>query len=153
MRSLCSYSFWDFNFNQTFNADSDSQQLQRVQQNLRRKCRTSVNRRNIVFLFDNTRPDSARIIQEKIFVCSTPSTIFRRPCTKWFLSFLLTTKCLKLPKISKQISWKHLLKTWSWNQLNFVWEELISNQYNGKRWVKIIAKIQMIQIYALLTVN
>ena len=76
------------NYNQIFNSDLYSQQLQLVHENLR-KCLALINKRNIVLLNDNTRLYSARITQKNIeskLVYSTLSTIFTRPCTKWFPS-------------------------------------------------------------------
>ena len=54
------------NCNQTLNPDLYSQQLQRENENLPRKRFTLIDRRNVVLLYDNTRPHSARITQEKI---------------------------------------------------------------------------------------
>ena len=39
-------------------------------------------------------------------VCSTPSTIFIRPCTKWFPSFSFSTKCSESTNIG--LSWSVL---------------------------------------------
>ena len=58
------YSFWVFK-PQLVNTDLYSQQLQCVQENLR-KCSVLVNRRNVVLLYDNIRSHSTEIIQEKL---------------------------------------------------------------------------------------
>ena len=76
-----------------------------------RKCSSFTNKRNFVFLHDNVRPHSARIIPGVSF---TPSTILTRPCTKWFPSFLLSTKCSECQKFfssrpAKNI-WRKLLE-------------------------------------------
>ena len=54
------YSFW------VLKRQSNTQLLQCVYENHQRKLPTLVNRRNIVFLYNNVRTDSARITQEKI---------------------------------------------------------------------------------------
>ena len=59
------YSFWVFK-PQTLNTDVCSQQLQHLQENLK-KDPSLVNRWNIVLPEDNSKPHSARITQEKIF--------------------------------------------------------------------------------------
>ena len=39
-------------------------------------------------------------------VRSTPSTIFIRPCTKWFPIFIFSTECSEWPKNFLRIRWK-----------------------------------------------
>ena len=85
-----------FNCNQILIADLYSQQLQSVHETLLRKCPTLINRRNIVLLSDYTKTFSKNHARKNIgfrLVCSTPSTIFPRPCTKQFPSFSFSIKC------------------------------------------------------------
>ena len=83
-RDIISFEF--LNHNPTLIVNS--QQRQHVHENLLRKRPALVNCRNIVFLYENARPNLVRIP----LVCSTLSTIFTRSCTKWFPSFSFSTK-------------------------------------------------------------
>ena len=65
-----------------------SQHLQRLFKNLLRKRPELVSWRNIVLLHDNTRPHSAMNHAGK----DIGSTIYTRPCNKWFPSFIFSTK-------------------------------------------------------------
>ena len=58
-------------------------------------------------------------------VCSTPSTIFTRPCTKCFPSFLFVTKCSEGPRRSSENLCRKLLS------LNFTWEKSINYLARG----------------------
>ena len=73
--------------NQRLNADLYSQQLPRVNENLR-KCPTLINRWNI-------KSASSYLAREKFgfrLVCSILSTIVTRPHIKWFPPFSFTSK-------------------------------------------------------------
>ena len=91
-----------------------------------------VSRRNVLL---HDRPHSARIRGKNIglrLVCSSTSTIFTRPFTKWFSSFSFSTKCSEWQTdFLKKIRWKSYL-------------------INGKNWFKITVNIQLIEINSLL---
>ena len=92
-----------------------------------------VNRRNVVLLYDNAKPHSARITEKFRFslVCSTPYTIL-------YQSDFPSQKMVRINR--------HFLK----NQPNFNRKELRSKLINGKKWLKIIANMLLIEINSLL---
>ena len=60
-------------------------------------------------------------------VCSTPSTIFNRPCTKWFQSFLFSINCFEWQKIFSTRSGEKVYgKLLEWETR---WILLTGNQY------------------------
>ena len=111
--NLCGVYSWDqhniffyfesFNCNQTLNANLYSQQLQSMHENLR-KLPKFINRRNML-LHDNARPHSARIMQEKILGLGW-TVLPDSSCTKWFPSFLFSTKFFEWQRIFSRRSSK-----------------------------------------------
>ena len=89
-----------------------SQQRQCVHENLLRKCLTLINRRNIVLLYDNAKPHSARITQEKNIKWSVlphpPNLPDVAPSD--FHLFFFSTKCFKWQKMFSRRSGKNICR-------------------------------------------
>ena len=151
----CSIIPFEFlNCNQTLNANLNSQQLQHSHENLLRKCPTLVNRRNVAFLYDNAKPPSARITQEKILDL-TWSIPLHPPYSpdltpNDFHRFFLYKMFWMTKNFLKKIMWKCLWKTSSaGSRLNFPREESSSNLINGKTRLKKTANVLLIEMNSL----
>ena len=134
-----------------FNADS--QQLQCVYENLRKRP-SLISWKNVLLLHVYGRPHSARIIQKKWSLRAGlfyPIQHILFLCTQWFPFFSVFTKCSWLQNIfSEKIRWKGLLKIcWTRKRVNFSREESTLCLRNAKRWLKIV-NIRLIGINPML---
>ena len=140
------YSFW------VFKSQSDicSQQLQRIHEILLRKNSAFVSRETLYFSL--ITPYSARIMQDLVGG-SIASTIFPKPCAKWFPPFSFSTKCSEWQTIflksDENVYWK-LAEFYPWgiNKLPVKWREMIQNK--GKYtidWNKFIVKLFVNKLY------
>ena len=124
------------NHNQTLNVDKDSQQLQCVHENLRKRPTELRLEKNIGF-----RP-----------VCFYPIHHIHQTLHQVISIFFILYKMTWISKtFLKKIRWKGFWKrSWEQNQQNFTWEESISFLINGKKWFKIMANLLLIEINSLL---
>ena len=73
----------------------------------------------------------------------TPSTIFSRSCTKWFLSFSFSTTCPEWQKSSQEDKKKTFLKNFWSKPTEFFLREICMND---KNWFRIMVNILLIKI-------
>ena len=121
--------------------------MQRVYENLIKRP-TLVNRRNAVLLYDNTKPHSSRITQEKILDFGW-SLLLHPPyslelATSDFRLFLSLQNALNGKRFSQDHANVFIENILSWKPAEFL---LMKNQATWfKRWFKIMANVLLIEI-------
>ena len=112
-----------------------------------------VNKKNVVLLYDNSRPHSAKIIQERLLDLGwsvLPHPLYSTDPASFHLFSSLQNTLNDKKNLLKKIWWKCFGKISYETSWIFTWEKSTSDLISGNKWFKTMANVLLTEINSLL---